>query len=174
METKPYEMVDTFWKNWSHSLSLLTSASKQMEQLTIETMKQQQDAFHKMTEGVEMMEQEMQQYLSQISTQYADYMKQFSGGQFGSQIEDWQNKWNELSQQIQHISLSPTKTSLSLLLQTSGQFEEVMKQVVAQQQQQREEIQKQMESFLSELRAVQLDLIKKVEESSKNLFTSVK
>ncbi|MDT3496933.1 polyhydroxyalkanoic acid inclusion protein PhaP, partial [Bacillus toyonensis] len=52
METKPYELVDAFWKNWSQSLSLFSSAGKQLEQLTLETLKQQQDALHKLTSGV--------------------------------------------------------------------------------------------------------------------------
>lgn len=56
METKPYELVDAFWKNWSQSLSLFSSAGKQLEQLTLETLKQQQDALHKLTSGVDELE----------------------------------------------------------------------------------------------------------------------
>ncbi|WP_028402674.1 polyhydroxyalkanoic acid inclusion protein PhaP [Ectobacillus panaciterrae] len=174
MEAKTYEIVEAFWNNWSHSLSLLTSVGKQMEDFTIETVKQQQEAFYKMTEGLEAMEQEMKQYTSQMSTQYTDYMKQFAGTQFASQIDEWQEKWNELSQQMEHISSSPAKSSLSLLSQTSGQFEDVMKQWLSQQQQQREDVQKQMEDFLQGLRATQLDLVKKFEESAKQVVLSVR
>ena len=56
METKPYELVNAFWKNWSQSLSLFSSAGKQLEQLTLETLKQQQDALHKLTSGVDELE----------------------------------------------------------------------------------------------------------------------
>lgn len=56
METKPYELVDAFWKNWSQSLSLFSSAGKQLEQLTLETLKQQQEALHKLTAGVDEIE----------------------------------------------------------------------------------------------------------------------
>lgn len=174
MENKPYEMVESFWSNWSHSLSLLTSAGKQMEQFTLETMKQQQEAFHKLTEGMEAMEQDIKQYASQMSTQYTDYMKQLTGGQFSAQIDEWQEKWNDLSQQMQQASVSPAKASLSALSQTSGQFEETLKQFISQHQQQREEVQKQMENFLQELKSMQLDLVKKVEESSKHVFPFAK
>lgn len=60
METKPYRLVDAFWKNWSQSLSLFSSAGKQLEQLTLETLKQQQDALHKLTSGVDELEKELQ------------------------------------------------------------------------------------------------------------------
>jgi polyhydroxyalkanoic acid inclusion protein PhaP len=174
METKPYEMVEAFWNNWSHSLTLLTSAGKQMEQITIDTLKQQQEAFNKITEGMETIEQEIKQNLAQINTQYTEYVKQFAGEPFSRQFDEWQEKWNEFSQQIQHISLSPTKTSFSVLSQTNEQFEEAIQQFIAQNQQQREDVTKQVESFLQELRAMQLDLIKKVEEGSKQLFPSMK
>ncbi|MFD3447492.1 polyhydroxyalkanoic acid inclusion protein PhaP [Microbacteriaceae bacterium 4G12] len=174
METKSYELVDAFWKNWFQSISTLSSTGKQMEQLTLETLKQQQDSLHKMAEGMETMEQEMKQHFSQLNSQYTDYMKQIAGNQVASQMEEWQEKWNELSQQMQQYSLSPTKTSLSLLSQASGQFEETIKQLISQNQQQREDIQKQLENFSQDIKTMQLDLVQKFEDGTKNLFTSMK
>lgn len=174
METKPYEMVDAFWKNWSNSLSLFTSAGKQLEELTLETMKQQQEALNKLTEGMDEFEKEIQQFNNQVNNQYAGYMKQFAGNSLNKQIDEWQSKWTELSNQMHQLTVSPSKASLSLLTQTSGQFEEAVRQLIAQQQSQREEVQKQMESFLEEFKSMQLDLVKKFEENSKNLFTSMK
>ncbi|MCP8968509.1 polyhydroxyalkanoic acid inclusion protein PhaP [Ectobacillus ponti] len=174
MEMKPYELVDAFWKNWGQSLSMMSSAGKQMEQMTMEALKQQQETLHKVVEGMQTMEQEFKRYMAQASTQYVDYMKQLTGGQFVPQLEEWQSKWNELLQQMQQFSTSPTKTSLSLLSQTSEQLEEALKQVVQQQQQQREELQGQMTSFLHELKAMQLDLAKRFEENSKAVFAPMK
>ncbi|MDM5187607.1 polyhydroxyalkanoic acid inclusion protein PhaP [Bacillus sp. DX4.1] len=174
METKPYELVDAFWKNWSQSLSLFSSAGKQLEQLTLETLKQQQEALHKLTAGVDEIEKELHQFTSQFNNQYTEYVKQVTGNSVNEQINDWQAKWNELSNHIHQLTLSPSKTSLSILTQTSGQFEETTKQFIEQQQQQREEAQKQLESFLDEFKSTQLDLVKKFEENSKNLFTSIK
>ncbi|MGG2016074.1 polyhydroxyalkanoic acid inclusion protein PhaP [Bacillus sp. S10(2024)] len=178
METKPHELVDAFWKNWSHSLSLFSSAGKQMEQLTLETLKHQQEALHKLTESTKEIEKEIekeiQQFSAQANAQYNEYVKQLSGNSFNEQMDGWQEKWNELSNHMQQLTVSPTKTSLSLLSQTSEQFEEAVKQLISQQQQQREEVQKQMESFLEEFKSMQLDLVKKFEENSKNLFTSMK
>ena len=48
---------------------------------------------------------------------------------------------------MHQLTVSPTKTSLSILTQTSGQFEETTKQFIEQQQLQREEAQKQLEGF---------------------------
>lgn len=174
METKPYELFDAFWKNWSQSLSLFTSAGKQLEQITLETLKQQQDTLHKLTEGVDELEKELQQFSTQLNGQYTEYVKQFTGNSFNGQINDWQEKWNELSNHMHQLTVSPTKTSLSILTQTSGQFEETTKQFIEQQQQQRDELQKQLDHFLGEFKSTQLDLIKKFEENSKNLFTSIK
>ncbi|KEK23585.1 polyhydroxyalkanoic acid inclusion protein PhaP [Bacillus gaemokensis] len=174
METKPYEIVDAFWKNWSHSLSLFSSAGKQLEQLTLETLKQQQDALHKLTAGADELEKELQQFTAQLNSQYTEYVKQFTGNALNEQINEWQGKWNELSNHIHQLTVSPTKTSLSILTQTSGQFEETTKQFIEQQQLQRDEVQKQLESFLEEFKSTQLELAKKFEENSKNLFTSIK
>jgi polyhydroxyalkanoic acid inclusion protein PhaP len=174
METKPYELVDAFWKNWSQSLSLFSSAGKQLEQLTLETLKQQQDALHKLTSGVDELEKELQQLTAQFNNQYTDYVKQLTGNSLNDQINDWQGKWNELSTQMHQLTVSPTKTSLSILTQTSGQFEETTKQFIEQQQVQREEVQKQLEVFLGEFKSKQLELAKQFEENSKNLFTSIK
>ncbi|MBC6975756.1 polyhydroxyalkanoic acid inclusion protein PhaP [Bacillus sp. Xin] len=174
METKPYELVDAFWKNWSHSLSLFSSAGKQLEQLTLETLKQQQDALHKLTAGVDELEKELQQFTTQLNSQYTEYVKQFTGNSLNEQINEWQDKWNELSNHIHQLTVSPTKTSLTILTQTSGQFEETTKQFIEQQQLQRNEVQKQLESFLEEFKSTQLELVQKFEENSKNLFTSIK
>ena len=141
METKPYELVDAFWKNWSQSLSLFSSAGKQLEQLTLETLKQQQDALHKLTSGVDELEKELQQFTAQFNNQYTDYVKQLTGNSLNDQINEWQEKWNELSTQMHQLTVSPTKTSLSILTQTSGQFEETTKHFIEQQQTQREEVQ---------------------------------
>ncbi|MGK0535100.1 polyhydroxyalkanoic acid inclusion protein PhaP [Bacillus sp. 'calajunan'] len=174
MEIKPYELVDAFWKNWSQSLSLFSSAGKQLEQLTLETLKQQQDALHKLTSGVDELEKELQQFTAQFNNQYTDYVKQLTGNSLNDQINEWQGKWNELSNQMHQLTVSPTKTSLSILTQTSGQFEETTKQFIEQQQLQREEVQKQLEVFLGEFKSKQLELAKQFEENSKNLFTSIK
>lgn len=147
METKPYELVDAFWKNWSQSLSLFSSAGKQLEQLTLETLKQQQDALHKLTAGVDELEKELQQFTTQFNNQYTDYVKQLTGNSLNDQINEWQDKWKELSAHMQQLTVSPTKTSLSILTQTSGQFEETTKQFIEQQQLQREEAQKQLVRF---------------------------
>lgn len=174
METKPHELVDAFWKNWSHSLSLFSSAGKQLEQLTLETLKQQQDALHKLTTGVDELEKELQQFTTQFNSQYTEYVKQFTGNSLNDQINEWQGKWNELSSHIHQLTVSPTKTSLSILTQTSGQFEETTKQFIEQQQLQRDEVQKQLEGFLEEFKSTQLELVQKFEENSKNIFTSIK
>lgn len=119
METKPYELVDAFWKNWSQSLSLFSSAGKQLEQLTLETLKQQQDALHKLTSGVDELEKELQQLTAQFNNQYTDYVKQLTGNSLNDQINEWQDKWKELSAHMHQLTVSPTKTSLSILTQTS-------------------------------------------------------
>ena len=174
METKPYELVDAFWKNWSQSLSLFSSAGKQLEQLTLETLKQQQDALHKLTSGVDELEKELHQFTAQFNNQYTDYVKQLTGNSLNDQINEWQDKWKELSAHMHQLTVSPTKTSLSILTQTSGQFEETTKHFIEQQQSQREEVQKQLEVFLGEFKSKQLELAKQFEENSKNLFTSIK
>ena len=173
METKPYELVDAFWKNWSQSLSLFSSAGKQLEQLTLETLKQQQDALHKLTSGVDELEKELQQFTAQFNNQYTDYVKQLTGNSLNDQINEWQDKWKELSAHMQQLTVSPTKTSLSILTQTSGQFEETTKQFIEQQQLQREEAQKQLEGFWKSSSQNSWNS-QKVRGKLKNLFTSIK
>lgn len=162
METKPYELVDAFWKNWSQSLSLFSSAGKQLEQLTLETLKQQQDALHKLTSGVDELEKELQQLTAQFNNQYTDYVKQLTGNSLNDQINEWQDKWKELSAHMHQLTVSPTKTSLSILTQTSGQFEETTKQFIEQQQLQREEAQKQLEGFFGRVQVKTVGTRKKV------------
>ncbi|MDG4657452.1 polyhydroxyalkanoic acid inclusion protein PhaP [Ectobacillus antri] len=173
MENKSYELVEAFWNNWSHSLTSLASTAKQMEQFTLEAMKHQQESLQKMVQGLEAMEQEMKQHTMQAGAQYAEYMKQFAAGQFSSQIEEWQKKWNEVSQQMQQTSVSPAKVSLNALAQTAGQLEEAFKQVLSQQHSQREEAQKQMNQFMNELKTMQLELLRKTQEGAKQFLPSL-
>lgn len=65
------------------------------------------------------------------------------------------------------------KTSLSILTQTSGQFEETTKQFIEQQQLQREEAQKQLEGFWKSSSQNSWNS-QKVRGKLKNLFTSIK
>lgn len=173
MELKPNELVEAFWNNWSHSLSLLTSAGKQVEQITVDSLKQQQEVFEKIRESVDTVEQEWKQNLAQLQAQYVDYVKGFAGATYAEQVQQWQEKWTELSDQVQNITLAPAKTSLSLLSQTSGQFEEFYSNWIAQQQQQREAAQEQIESFLKDLQAKQVEAAKKFEEQANKLYTTV-
>jgi polyhydroxyalkanoic acid inclusion protein PhaP len=173
MELKPNELVEAFWNNWSHSLSLLTSAGKQVEQITVDSLKQQQEVFEKIRESVDTVEQEWKQNLAQLQTQYVDYVKGFVGATYAEQVQQWQEKWTELSDQVQNITLAPAKTSLSLLSQTSGQFEEIYTNWIAQQQQQREAAQEQIEGFLKDLQAKQVEAAKKFEEQANKLYTTV-
>ena len=143
-----------------------SSAGKQLEQLTLETLKQQQDALHKLTSGVDELEKELQQFTAQFNNQYTDYVKQLTGNSLNDQINEWQEKWKELSAHMQQLTVSPTKTSLSILTQTSGQFEETTKQFIEQQQLQREEAQKQLEGF-GRVQVKAVGTRKKFEENSK-------
>ena len=152
---------------------LFSSAGKQLEQLTLETLKQQQDALHKLTSGVDELEKELQQFTTQFNNQYTDYVKQLTGNSLNDQINEWQDKWKELSAHMQQLTVSPTKTSLSILTQTSGQFEETTKQFIEQQQLQREEAQKQLEGFWKISRQNSWNS-QKVRGKLKNLFTSIK
>ncbi len=97
-------------------------------------------------------------------------MKQLTGNSLNDQINEWQDKWKELSAHMQQLTVSPTKTSLSILTQTSGQFEETTKQFIEQQQLQREEAQKQLEGFLEEFKSKQLELAKKVRGKLKKIY----
>ncbi|GAA3328499.1 hypothetical protein GCM10020331_072700 [Ectobacillus funiculus] len=89
---------------------MFSNAGKQMEHLTLETMKQQQETLQKMEEAVRTMEQEMKQYSAQLNAQYTGYVKQLGGNPFTPQIEEWQGKWNEFAQQMQQFSISPAKS----------------------------------------------------------------
>ena len=152
---------------------LFSSAGKQLEQLTLETLKQQQDALHKLTSGVDELEKELQQLTAQFNNQYTDYVKQLTGNSLNDQINEWQDKWKELSAHMHQLTVSPTKTSLSILTQTSGQFEETTKQFIEQQQLQREEAQKQLEGFWKSSSQNSWNS-QKVRGKLKNLFTSIK
>lgn len=140
---------------------------ERLEQLTLETLKQQQDALHKLTSGVDELEKELQQLTAQFNNQYTDYVKQLTGNSLNDQINEWQDKWKELSAHMHQLTVSPTKTSLSILTQTSGQFEETTKQFIEQQQLQREEAQKQLEGFLEEFKSKQLELAKSSRKTQK-------
>ena len=159
-------------KNWSQSLSLFSSAGKQLEQLTLETLKQQQDALHKLTSGVDELEKELQQLTAQFNNQYTDYVKQLTGNSLNDQINEWQDKWKELSAHMHQLTVSPTKHHCQFT-QTSGQFEETTKQFIEQQQLQREEAQKQLEGFWKSSSQNSWNS-QKVRGKLKNLFTSIK
>ncbi len=67
------------------------------------------------------------------------------------------------------------KTSLSILTQTSGQFEETTKQFIEQQQLQREEAQKTVRGFFWKSSSQNSwNSQKSSRKNSKNLFTSIK
>ena len=100
-------------------------------------------------------------------------MKQLTGNSLNDQINEWQEKWNELSTQMHQLTVSPTKTSLSILTQTSGQFEETTKHFIEQQQTQREEVQKQLEVF-GRVQGQTTRTRKAIRGKLKNLFTSIK
>ncbi|WP_416825544.1 polyhydroxyalkanoic acid inclusion protein PhaP [Ectobacillus polymachus] len=173
MEMKPNEMVEAFWNNWTQSLSLLSTAGKQVEQLTVDSFKQQQDAIEKIRESMDNVEKEWKQVTLQMQTQYSDYVSGIAGTSYAEQVQQWQEKWNELSDQVQSMTLAPTKTSLSLLSQASSQLEEFYTQWISQQQQQRDAAQEQIESFFKDLQAMQLDTMKKFEENTSKLMPTV-
>ena len=169
METKPYELVDAFWKNWSQSLSLFSSAGKQLEQLTLETLKQQQDALHKLTSGVDELEKELQQFTTQFNNQYTDYVKQLTGNSLNDQINEWQDKWKELSAHMQQLTVSPTKHLCLSLLKQAVNLKKQRSNLLNNNNYNVKRL-KTVRRFLEDFKTKQLELAKSSRKTQKSIY----
>ena len=90
------------------NLSLFSSAGKQLEQLTLETLKQQQDALHKLTSGVDELEKNYNNSLLSSITNIR-LRETINWKLLNDQINEWQGQMEELSAHMHQLTVSPTK-----------------------------------------------------------------
>ncbi|GGE71055.1 polyhydroxyalkanoic acid inclusion protein PhaP [Priestia taiwanensis] len=164
---KQKNVYDTMWNNWFNAVKALNTAGKQVEELTLDTLSLQQENWKRLATGIDALEQETKQSLKEANTQMVDYLKQFTGDTNSTQLEEWNTKWLHYFEELHQLTHAPVKTMTTTLTQSQEQFTETLKQLVSQQEKNREEFQKQFDTFLTDVKKAQKDLVAQFEEQTK-------
>jgi polyhydroxyalkanoic acid inclusion protein PhaP len=165
--TKQKNVFDTVWNNWFNTVKALNTAGKQVEELTLDTLALQQENWKRLSTGLETLEQETKQSLTEANKQMVDYAKQFAGDTNAPHLEEWNEKWIHYFTELQQLTHVPVKTMTASLTQSQEQFAETFKQLVSQQEKSREDFQKQFEHFFTDMKKAQKDLFTQFEQPTK-------
>jgi polyhydroxyalkanoic acid inclusion protein PhaP len=164
---KQKNVFDTMWNNWFNTVKALNTTGKQVEELTLDALSLQQENWKRLATGIDALEQETKQSVQEANTQMLEYLKQFAGETNASQLEEWNAKWLHYFQELQQLTHAPVKTVTTSLTQSQEQFAETFKQLVNQQEKNRDEFQKQLEHLLTDMQKAQKDFFTQLEQQAK-------
>jgi polyhydroxyalkanoic acid inclusion protein PhaP len=167
-------IVDTMWDGWMNGIKMVYAYQQEVESLTLQAIERQKELWIKTTANLDKMEQEMKNFLQEFKLNYQNNVKNIGGEQAGRTLEDWQNRLDEIAGRIQQLTWTPGKAGISVLTKSNEQVETAIKNLIAQQQTTREEVQSLMNNFVGQLKSTQKGILETVEVNKNNTINMFK
>jgi anion-transporting ArsA/GET3 family ATPase len=151
--------VDVFWDSWLNGVKSLCQLHQEWEKIALQVFAYQKEFVQKMKEQFEKIERETNEYAKEFKNVLQQNGKSVPGTEaFLKNLDEWTTRWEEIGAKLQKISVTPVKAGFDWLAKSQSQTEVALKSVLDQQQKQREELQKLVESFAEQMRTAQKTL----------------
>ncbi|AMA73790.1 MULTISPECIES: polyhydroxyalkanoic acid inclusion protein PhaP [Aneurinibacillus] len=167
-------MIDTMWDGWMNGVKMVYAYQREMENLMLQTLERQKEIWEKTTENLEKVEEEMKKFLEDAKVSYQNNMKNVGGEQLGKTFEEWAQRLDEIAKRIQQLTWTPGKASLNVVNKSQEQLEVSFKNLLAQQQKTRDEVQALMDNFLQQVKMTQKGLLESLEANKNNTINMFK
>ncbi|MMZ54708.1 Polyhydroxyalkanoic acid inclusion protein [compost metagenome] len=173
-ENTASSVIDAVWDGWMNGVKMMCAYQREMENLTLQTLERQKEIWTKTTENMDKMEEEMKKFLEDIKVNYQNNVKNIGGEQISKTFEEWTQRLDEIAGRIQQLTWTPGKANLNVVNKSQEQLEASLKNVIAQQQRTREEVQSLMDDFLQQVKATQKGVVDSFEANKNNTISLFK
>jgi polyhydroxyalkanoic acid inclusion protein PhaP len=167
-------VVDAVWDGWLNSVKVMYAYQREVENITLQTLERQKEIWAKTTENLNKMEEEAKKFLEDVKVNYQNNMKNIGGEQLSKTFEEWTGRLEEISNRIQQLTWTPGKAGLNVVNKSQEQVEESLKNLIAQQQRTREEVQGLIDNFLQQVKATQKGMLESFETNKNNTLNMFK
>jgi hypothetical protein len=162
-ENKFINVMDVFWDGWFNSYRTFHTIQNGVEEKSLQAFESQKEWIKSTGDQLAKMEEDSKRLTTEWITNLQDILSK-AQIDFGLQSTvDWTDRIEEYGHKAQTLAFSPSKGSLEVAEKTLAQLEETFKNVIDQQQKNREEVLKAVEGFVDQLKQSQASATKSIE-----------
>lgn len=162
-DNKLVNVMDVFWDGWFNSYRTFHTIQNGVEEKSLQAFENQKEWIKTTGETLAKMEEDSKRLTTEWISNLHDVFNKAHldlGYQNGA---DWTERIEEFGHKAQTLAFSPSKGSLEVAEKTIAQLEETFKNVIDQQQKNREEVLKAVEGFVGQLKQSQASATKSIE-----------
>lgn len=160
------KMFDTMWGNWEEGVQKVYQSQQDFGKISVDAFKKQQDMFSSMTLNLKKTEEEMKNSLNKTTQFFKENSMKNQNEEVSKMLESWNEKMNEIMNQLQKLSATPTNVMVAMVEQSQERMYESMKNAVEEQNKLQLESKEVIEKFMLQIKESQLNFIKVLEEQT--------
>ncbi|MDQ0213984.1 gas vesicle protein [Oikeobacillus pervagus] len=157
---KSVNVLDVFWDSWFNSYKTFYSFQDAAESKSIQMFEGQKDWIQSASDQLSRLEEDSKKVTSEWKSSFQDALNKAQNEYASQTFSEWSDKVEELGNKAQTLAFSPGKASLEMLSKSHAHLENTFKNAIDQQQQNRAEVIKAIESFVEQLKQTQTGLLK--------------
>ncbi|MGJ7921190.1 hypothetical protein [Neobacillus sp. LXY-4] len=162
-DQKLINVMDVFWDGWFNSYRTFHTIQNGVEEKSLQAFESQKEWLKATGDQLAKMEEDSKRLTSEWVASLQDALNK-AQLDFGVQnVYDWTDHMEELGHKAQTLAFSPSKGSLEVAAKTLTQLEETFKNVIDQQQKNREDVLKAVEGFVDQIKQSQASAAKSIE-----------
>ena len=157
---------DSLFNSFTNSLDLVYNSRKEIENLLLQAFESQKETWEKATSDISRIEAEQKKLIADIREAIKVNIQKVFGPSASKAYEQFNVQFDEVSNRIQELALTPYKESINLFTQSQEQFQQSIQNGLDQQEKVRED-------FVNQIKATQKVFTDLYETNSKlalNLF----
>lgn len=160
------KMFDTMWGNWEEGVQKVYQSQQDFGKISVDAFKKQQDMLSSMTFNLKKTEEEMKNSLNKTTQFFKENSMKNQNEEVSKMLESWNEKMNEIMNQLQKLSATPTNVMVAMVEQSQERMYESMKNAVEEQNKLQLESKEVIEKFMLQIKESQLNFIKVLEEQT--------
>lgn len=151
---------DSLLNSWNNSLNLVYAYQKEVENVSLQSIEYQKEVWEKVTGDLNRIESEQKKLVDELRDVVKQNIQTVFGEEASSSYERWNENFDEASNRIQQLTVTPYKESIGVFTQSQEYVQEFIKKGSEQQQNIRE-------NFLNQIKTAQKGLIDLIESNTK-------
>lgn len=163
-ETKLVNVLDVFWDGWFNSYRTFHTIQNGVEEKSLQAFESQKEWIKSTGDTIAKLEEDSKRLTTEWISNLQDVFSKAQIDLGYQQTAEWTERFEEFGHKAQSLAFSPSRGSLEVAEKTLSQLEETFKNVIDQQQKNREEVLKAVEGFVDQLKQSQASATKSLEQ----------
>jgi hypothetical protein len=125
---------DSLMKSLTNSLQMIYPSQKGVENVSLQAFGYQKEVLEKVTGDISRIEQEQKKLVGELREVAKQNIQTIYGEEASVSFDKWNEQYDEVSNRVQELTVTPFKEGLTILNQSQEQFQESVKKGIGQQQ----------------------------------------